>query len=84
MGARLQEGEVVRGWGVEGGKIDGSGEAHEDQCKSFKSQTSTVTSGAPQGSVPGRLLFTIYLFTLSNIFPIYGISFNRYADDTQL
>lgn len=38
----------------------------------------------PQGSVPGRLLSIIYLLTLSNVFPKYGINFNCYADDTRV
>lgn len=55
-------------------KIDGNGEAHEDQCKFFESQPPTVTSGVPLGSVPGPLPFIIYFILLSNILTKYGMN----------
>ena len=44
----------------------------------------SLTSGVPQGSVLGPLLFTIYTSPIARIAQFYNISLQQYADDTQL
>lgn len=57
---------------------------HSVFINSTSSPPASITTGIPQGSVLGPLLFSLYTSPISTLFVNSPVSFHLYADDTQI
>src|SRR6266516_4935520 len=56
---------------------------HQVSINNQRSDPILITTGVPQGSVLGPLLFSLYTSPISNIFTNSKVKFHLYADDIQ-
>jgi len=80
---------ICHSFGVQGLALKWLNSYLRDRCQtvhigSVSSSPVFITSGVPQGSVLGPILFSLYVSPIGQIAASHGLSHQQYADDTQL
>ena len=82
--ARLDKTFAVRQTPLQWFRTYLSGKSQTILSSSSCSSKQLIQSGVPQGSVPGPILFSLYVSDIAGIVAAHGLSSHQYADDIQI
>ena len=82
--SHLEHGVGIKGTALEWFRSYVTGRGFTVSIGGSMSSSAPLSSGVPQGSILGPILFALYLLPLGLILRKHGMSFHFYADDSQI